>query len=150
MSDQWTNRLSEYLDDELSEGERITLEAHLQSCQECPPLLLELRQVVYRARTMKNDGPPRDLWPNIAERIGAAPAGTHTVDLASRRSRRWSFSLPQLAAAGIALMTLSGGTVWLLRTPAQSVTPVVVAVPNGNPQAINATASWRGSADSSY
>jgi anti-sigma factor RsiW len=151
MSDQWTTRLSEYLDDELSEGERITLEAHLQSCQECPALLLELRQVVYRARTLKNDGPPRDLWPDIAERIGVAPATTHSVDLASRRSRRWSFSLPQLAAAGVALMTLSGGTVWLLRTPAQqSVTPVVTTVPSGNPQAINTTASWRGSADSSY
>jgi anti-sigma factor RsiW len=151
MSDQWINRLSEYLDDELSDGERIAFEAHLQSCQECPGLLLELRQVVYRARTLTNDGPPRDLWPHIAERIGAAPVRTHTVDLASRRSRRWSFSLPQLAAAGIALMTVSGGAVWLLRSPVQqSVTPVVATVPSGSPPAINATASWRGSADSSY
>jgi anti-sigma factor RsiW len=151
MSDQWINRLSEYLDDELSDGERIALEAHLQSCQECPALLLELRQVVYRARTLTNDGPTHDLWPRIAERIGAAPTRTHAVDLTSRRSRRWSFSLPQLAAAGIALMILSGGSVWLLRTPAQqSVTPVVVTVPSGNPRAMNATAGWRGSADSSY
>src|SRR3954470_12254070 len=134
MSDHWINRLSEYLDNELSDGERIALEAHLQSCPECPALLLELRQVVYRARTLKNDGPAHDLWPGIAERIGAAPARTHTVDLASRRTRRWSFSLPQLAAAGLALMAVSGGTVWLLRSPAQqNVTPIVATIQSGNP-----------------
>jgi anti-sigma factor RsiW len=151
MSDQWINRLSEYLDNELSDGERIALEAHLQSCQECPTLLLELRQVVYRARTLKNDGPTHDLWPGIAERIGAASARTHPVDLASRRSRRWSFSLPQLAAAGVALMTVSGGAVWLLRSPAQqSVTPVIATVQSGNPQTINTVVSARGSAREGY
>ena len=61
--------------------------------------------------------PARDLWPGIAARIGAgSPAErADVVDLgAARARRRWSFSLPQLAAAGIALMALSGGAVWLL------------------------------------
>ena len=33
--DQWTNRLSDYLDDELPPQERAGLEAHLASCAEC-------------------------------------------------------------------------------------------------------------------
>ena len=150
MSDQWINRLSEYLDGELSNGERIALEAHLQSCHECPVVLAELRQVVSRARTLEHEAPPADLWPGIAHRIGAAVGKTNTVDLASRRARRWSFSLPQLAAAGLALMTLSGGAVWMLRSPAPQIAPVVATTPVGSPPAINAAAGARASSSQVY
>ncbi|HEY9013752.1 MAG TPA: hypothetical protein VIM84_01660, partial [Gemmatimonadales bacterium] len=60
--------------------------------------------------------------PAIATRIGATPPrSSEPVDIATRRrpGRRWAFSIPQLAAAGIALMAVSGGTVWLLRPQAQ-------------------------------
>jgi anti-sigma factor RsiW len=153
MSDQWMERLSDYLDGELPDGERIALEAHLQGCGECSAVLAELRQVVAQARMLDNEAPRRDFWPGIAQRIGATPAATRTVDLASRRpaARRWSFSLPQLAAAGIALMAVSGGTVWLLRSPAQqNVAPPVATVPSGNSRAINAAANPRGTARESY
>jgi anti-sigma factor RsiW len=153
MSDPWMERLSDYLDGELPDGERIALEAHLQGCGECSAVLAELRQVVAQARMLDNEAPRRDLWPGIAQRIGATPAATRTVDLASPRpaARRWSFSLPQLAAAGIALMAVSGGTVWLLRSPAQqNVAPAVATVSSGNPRAINAAANPRGTASESY
>jgi anti-sigma factor RsiW len=149
MSDQWTDRLSEYLDGELPDGERIALEAHLQSCGECSGVLAELRQVVTRARMLDNEAPRRDLWAGIAQRIGATGGWSGTVDLESRRAaRRWSFSLPQLAAAGIALMAVSGGSVWLLRSPAQQRVPSAVTVPLGNPQAINAAINPRSTSQS--
>ena len=152
MSDQWTNRLSEYLDGELTDGERIALEAHLQACGECSGVLADLRQVVTRAQMLENKAPHHDLWPGIAQRIGATAGETRTVDLGSRRgARRWSFSLPQLAAAGIALMTLSGGAVWLLRSPEQqNLAPPSAIVPSGNPRAINAAVNPRGNATQSY
>jgi predicted anti-sigma-YlaC factor YlaD len=139
MSDQWTDRLSEYLDGELLEGERVALEAHLQSCGECSAILNDLRRVVKRARILKDWTPSRDLWPPIASRIGARPASSEEiVDLARRRpsGRRWSFTLPQLAAAGIALMAISGGAVWLLRSPSgpPAVAPMITA-PTGTPAA---------------
>jgi anti-sigma factor RsiW len=151
MSDQWTERLSEYVDGELEDGERVALEAHLQSCTECSRIVGDLRRVVRRARTLQQPGPQRDLWPGIASRIGATPpqAGG-VVDLTSRRSpRQWSFSLPQLAAAGIALMTLSGGTVWMLRTgsPQPAIAPVASVSP-AHPTVVNAAA--RPSATQSY
>jgi anti-sigma factor RsiW len=151
MSDQWTDRLSEYLDDELPEGERIALEAHLGGCTECTQVLADLLGVVRRARLVENRPPQRDLWPGIAARIGSAIAMA-PVDLASRRvSRRWSFSLPQLAAAGIALMAVSGGSVWLLSSAGQqAVTPQVATAPPSNPPAINAVARGRGTATQSY
>jgi anti-sigma factor RsiW len=142
MSDQWMNRLSEYLDGDLPEGERIALEAHLQGCDECSQILAELERVVGRARTLENEPPTRDLWPGIAHRIGATAGAT-------RAARRWSFSLPQLAAAGIALMTVSGGSVWLLRPAQQTVAPSVATVPSGNPQTINAAVKPRGTASQS-
>ncbi|HET6837376.1 MAG TPA: zf-HC2 domain-containing protein [Gemmatimonadales bacterium] len=127
--DQWTDRLSEYLDGELSEGEQVALEAHLQTCAECSTIVADLRRVVRRARTLKPRGPSKDLWPAIAQHIGATPPAPAVVDLESRRAprRRWTFSLPQLAAAGIALMAVSGGTVWMLGTSARrdSTTSVV-------------------------
>ena len=124
MSDQWTDRLSEYLDDELTPAERAELETHLRACVACGAVLADLRRIVVRAQGLEDGTPNRDLWPGIAARIGAA-AEPGIVDLrAVRERRRWTFSLPQLAAAGIALMVLSGGAAWLLHP----VTPTPVAV----------------------
>ena len=70
-----------------------------------------------------------------------AQAGTEVVPLSSRQ--RWSFSFPQLAAAAILLMTLSGGTVWLLRSP-DSVPGNIATTPRVGvtaPTAVNAGAT---------
>ncbi|MGH7510655.1 MAG: zf-HC2 domain-containing protein [Gemmatimonadales bacterium] len=145
MSDRWMDRLSEYLDGELPDTERMALEAHLETCVECSTVLADLARVVARAGRVEPRAPGRDLWPGIAARIGArAPARPEMVDLTSwRAAGRWTFSLPQLAAAGIALMLLSGGTVWLLRSPATSPAPAPVATTfSGSPApAINASHS---------
>jgi anti-sigma factor RsiW len=113
MSDMWTERLSDYLDDELAPEERAALAAHLEGCAECSATLADLRRVVARARALESAGPAADLWPGIARRIGAAPSPVRAMP--RERFRRLTFSLPQLLAAGIALMVLSGGSVWLLR-----------------------------------
>lgn len=110
MSDRWMDRLSDYLDGELPAADRLALEAHLDSCNDCSALLADLRRVVDRARGAEEYVPRRDLWPGIASRIRATP-------VSPRIGPRWTFSLPQLAAAAIFLMTLSGGgAVWLLRS----------------------------------
>lgn len=103
MSDQWTDRLSEYLDGDLAEAETAALEAHLDGCATCRETLAGLRRVVVRARSLEDRPPSRDLWSGVATRIGAGPS-----------RRRLSFSVPQLLAAGIALAVLSGGGAWLL------------------------------------
>jgi hypothetical protein len=134
MSDQWTDRLSDYLDGELGPADQRELEAHLLHCVACGAVLADLRRIVGRARALEDREPARDLWPGIAARIGAT-ADHEIVDLrAVRDRRRWSFSLPQLAAAGIALMVASGGAVWMLRpsaAPAVVLAPGPVAAPAG-------------------
>jgi anti-sigma factor RsiW len=122
MSDRWSDRLSDYLDGDLSAGERQELEAHLAECEECAATLEQLRRVVARTKALDDRPPATDLWSGIAERISAAPEEDKVADLeAHRRSRvarlrqrRLTFSLPQLAAASVALMMLSAGTAWMV------------------------------------
>lgn len=142
MSDQWTDRLSEYLDGDLLTGERAALEQHLLGCTECRATLAELRRVVARAQALDDTPPASDLWPAIARRIGSGSGADvpDVIDLSARRARRRvSFTLPQLAAAGIALMLVSGGVVWRALSRADTpvaVTPAptpVVSAPDGVP-----------------
>jgi anti-sigma factor RsiW len=136
MSDRWTERLSEYLDGELSATDQTALAVHLETCDDCSAVLSELRRVVDQARMAEDYVPQRDLWPGIARRIGAAPAAS------ARIGRRWSFSLPQLAAAAILLMTLSGSAVWLLRSTGPLPRgPVATMITPAVTPAINASTS---------
>ncbi len=120
-----TDRLSDYLDGELGDAERRELEAHLEGCAECAATLEELRAVVARAHALEDRPPDSDLWPGIAARIeaGRPTGGSAVEDIERARAartggglakRRFSFSVPQLAAAGVALMLLSSGTAWML------------------------------------
>lgn len=118
MTDRWTDRLSEYIDGDLPPADRAALEGHLAGCPECAETLAGLRRVVARARALEDRPPSTDLWPAIAARIGARHA-----------ARRFSFSLPQLAAAGIALMALSGTAVWTLHPGTGAVPAVATRAP---------------------
>ena len=131
--DAWTDRLSEYVDGELDPAERAALEVHLQLCEGCAGVVEELRAVLLRAGTLEASAPETDLWPAIAARI-AAPRQARVLDLSGGRGRkaprvagpgawqprRWSFTLPQLAAAAVLLVMLSSVTMWtvLSRQPA--------------------------------
>src|SRR5207247_9536933 len=123
MKDQWTDRLSEYLDGELAAPERRALEAHLASCDGCRTTLDELRRVVTNARALGDRPPTADLWPAVAARIGLASRARPVA-------RRFSFTMPQLAAASVVLALLSGGAAWLIVRPGTiSTLPVVISVP---------------------
>jgi hypothetical protein len=111
--DSWNDRLSEYLDDDLDARERAALEAHLAACEACRVDLDALRAVVSRAQRLVDAPPASDPWPGIASAIARHPQTVVTP------ARRFSFTLPQLVAAGLAIMVLSGGMVWLARLGGQ-------------------------------
>ena len=130
-ADRWTDRLSEYVDRELPDAERIALEAHLAGCAECRATVELLRAVQQRAARLPDRPAERDLWPAIAAMIGSEspirPERPDVRPLAPRR--RYAFSLPQLAAAGIALAVLSGGTAWLVRDASDAAPAAVATTP---------------------
>jgi tetratricopeptide (TPR) repeat protein len=111
--DQIVERLSEYIDGELGVRAHAEVERHLAGCGDCRAVAAELRAVAARAASLVDTAPRQDLWDGVAARITGHGWGT-PFHLKARR--RFSFTLPQLAAASLALMVLSGGMVWLARS----------------------------------
>jgi hypothetical protein len=131
MSDRWTDRLSEYLDGELSADDARELGAHLQGCAECRATVADLRRIVGGAAALRDREPEAELWAGIEAKIRKEPPDVRVVSLfdAKRERRRVSFSVPQLLAAGLVLAMASAGSVWLaLRGGPDGTTgPVAVA-----------------------
>jgi tetratricopeptide (TPR) repeat protein len=139
--DQVIDRLSEYLDDQeapgaestndasaaeqLTPAERAAIEAHLAACAECRTTLAELRAVARLARNLPDTPPLADLWPGVSAKLDPRPS---VIPFRRTLSKRFTFTLPQLVAAGLALMVLSGGMVWIARQgdPRTSL-PAIVA-----------------------
>ncbi len=122
LHEEWTDKLSDYLDDELTTSERADVEAHLKGCRECADVLNDLKRVVARAQAAAGDvRPPRtDLWPGVAARIDCV-----------RQPRRIAFTMSQLAAAGVLLAIASGTFAVKLLAPNSdvSVPAAFVAAP---------------------
>jgi hypothetical protein len=125
MHDQITERLSEYIDGELTARERAMVDEHLADCAACRTVLDELRGIVLAATRLPVTRPETELWTGIEQRVAASDVA-RTSRFVPRPSRRFSFTAPQLVAAGIALMFLSGGAVYLTR-PQQVPLPAVMA-----------------------
>jgi len=140
MNDNWTNRLSEYIDGELDATEREALEAHLATCGHCYAILGDLRQVVARAKTLQDTAPATNLWTGIAREIRREQAPARRDRLVRRR---FSLTVGQLLAASIALMLISGSGAWLALRPQ----PVADGGRLGNREALARQVDWTGRTD---
>src|SRR4051812_3679740 len=120
VHEEWTDKLSDYLDGELSANEHRAVEAHLRGCADCAAVLADLKRVVARAQQAGAvpRPPSADLWAGVAARIendgasGVQRRGTVSADRLALRSRRIALTLPQLAAAAALVAAVSGGIVW--------------------------------------
>jgi hypothetical protein len=135
-NDEWSERLSEYVDDELGADERRALEAHLAGCPSCAQAVDEIRQVAARAARLPSSPPDADLWHGIAARIESAPQQRPLFRaLAAAAARRFTFTLPQLAAAGVALVLVSGWLAARLTAPPVVTDPRAGGVQSSSPAA---------------
>jgi Putative zinc-finger len=142
MHEEWSDKLSEYLDGELSRDDRAAVEAHLSECAACSAVLADLKRVVERAQALQPRPPQADLWRGISARIDAG--GTTRAEAlgaaavvqfqrqappgGSASSRRISFTLPQLAAAAVVLMAVSGAAVWQIAERSAKASPSNVSL----------------------
>jgi hypothetical protein len=149
-TDAFADRLSDYIDDEITAAERAVIDAHLATCADCGAIVQELRSVVERAASLADVPPRRDLWPGVAARLPPArPSGAWLF----RRlvsARRFSFTLPQLAAASLAIMLLSGGVVWMARSGDPRADFPPVSADGTPPNARRDTVAPAGFSDSQY
>ena len=77
-------RLDDYVDGTLSEGEFQEVELHLAACADCRAAEEQLRQVLARAAALPRERTPRrDLWPEVAERLVTPAWGGRWIGLAA-------------------------------------------------------------------
>ena len=124
--DQFDELLPDYLEETLAPDARLTAEIHVRNCVRCTGLLDDLAGIRAEASALPALTPSRDLWSGIAARIeapvveiGSRPRG-HAP--ARHIHRAW------LAAAAVALITLSSGTTyWMTRGVTPAASPVVAS-----------------------
>lgn len=93
--------LDRYLDGTLEANRRAELEAHLAGCDSCRTLTLQMRGVLASAAALpRSIRPPRDLWPDIADRLASR---TTQLPVRSIPWRRWA----PLAAAAVLLIAVT-------------------------------------------
>jgi len=102
VNDPFAARLSDYLDGHLEAAEVRALEAHLAGCGSCRALLSDLRRITAAARALPERAPGRDLWPELALRLGGGRR-------ASRRGLVLAFAAGVLATLGVAWLLGRGG-----------------------------------------
>ena len=102
--ERFNEHLADFLERALSEPTRAAMESHAVGCQDCGPLLGDLRRLRIDAANLTELVPSRDLWSGIASRIEApvlSLPGSGSV-----RARRWTNPLVLgLAAAGLVAIT---------------------------------------------
>lgn len=118
-------RMNDALDALLTAAETDALESHILHCSACRDDYARLSETVTALRGLARSATvPDEAWAGIAARIGTeGRAKTGAADaavvlrlptgMAPPRSRRLSFSVPQLAAAAVVVSMLSAGTVWM-------------------------------------
>jgi len=105
--DRFADKLSDYLERDVDEPTRASMDAHAAECAECGSLLTDLRSLRLAAANLPELVPSRDLWNGIAERIETPVIlmrAQRTDDLlvhSKRRMRIWA----GLAAAGLVAVT---------------------------------------------
>jgi hypothetical protein len=104
--------LSDYLDGRniWASGDEVEkIETHLTNCPTCLNLKLELSEIKNTSRELPLHTPPTALWARISKAIEAEISTENGPARETRRasgwwgwlnSRKFTFSLPQLAAAG--------------------------------------------------
>ena len=119
-------QLGPFLDGDLSEAERAAVERHLAVCDHCLAEIEALRDLASGARALPREvEPSRDLWPEIAARIGGSERSPREpLALHARPAWRAVAGTRVLRiAAAIALVVASSAiTARVLRSPDELTT----------------------------
>ena len=114
-------RLDDWVDGALAGAVAQEVESHLAGCAACRERERQLRQLLAHAASLpRSVAPPRDLWPEIAERIERGTAW----------SRLWGSWQPLALAAAAAVVLALSALLWNDAGPAAVRT---VAMPGASP-----------------
>lgn len=101
---RFNEQLADFLERNVSEPTRAAMESHAVTCDDCGPLLADLRRLRIDAVNLPELAPSRDLWSVIAARIEAPVVAMPGARAA--HGRHWNRSIYLgLAAAGLVAVT---------------------------------------------
>ncbi|MGZ8467957.1 MAG: zf-HC2 domain-containing protein [Gemmatirosa sp.] len=148
-------RLMDFLEGDLAAGDRAAVEAHLAACGRCAALVADLRALATAAAALPTLPPARDLWAGIASRIeapglsraergmvplpargeGVVPLHVQPTTRRAAPSARATVSVTHrwMAAAAVALMTVTAGATYLATRGADVAGTVATAAPTNQP-----------------
>ncbi len=99
---EFADTLADFLERDVGERARAAMEAHALECDDCGPLLADLRRLRIDAANLTDLSPSHDLWAGIAKRIETpVVALPGSGDAAPGRSRRLWFGLAAAALIGV-------------------------------------------------
>ena len=110
--DRFSDRLMDYLEQDMDVATRASIEEHAAACEECGALLADVRKLRVDAAHLPELTPARDLWAGIAARIETpvVPIGAGsvaaTIASAPRRNRRRWLNSGLIAASLLAAATI--------------------------------------------
>ncbi len=150
------DRLQDFREGLLSPGEEEEVRAHLDRCPRCREEMESLAGLLDGLGALPREArPSRDLWPQIAWRIGASEASGKTEAespagrprASSLVGRRISVHGWQLLAASITVALLSGGGVWVYLSRGAAPSGPVAQAPAGLAQPVAWDDAFRGYSD---
>jgi len=129
-------RLNDYADGLLADREREEVDRHLAGCPECRDQVRRLQDLLARSATLPASlAPPRDLWPDIAERIrrgGVVLRPRGAVELRSPGAVEHRLtSAPGLEHDGERALRpsgIGGRSLWSVRYPLAAAAVVLIVV----------------------
>lgn len=130
-------RMHDLLDGLLPEHEADRVRAHLDTCPECREEYGLLARVVAELGALPQEAStPESVWTGIERVVGDSirredeASGVLALSRRRRPVRRFTFSVPQLAAAAVVVSTLSAGAMWMaVSSRVVGHTPVATAPP---------------------
>jgi hypothetical protein len=130
--DLMCERLSAYIEGDLTPDEQARAEQHLGECETCAEALVELRAIAGEAAQLPLLSPSRDLWAGIEARISTPIT---LLDSAPARVRRAPQRQWQYAIAAAALVAVGAGATYLLAVrPGATTSPAGSVATNAPPR----------------
>lgn len=125
------NLLSDYLDGELSDAQRVAVDAHLRDCARCATLRNDLARIIHASASLPLHTPSPKVWAAVEREIsgrGGVISGPKAWwDRAGARRFDFSVSARQLAAAAAAAVVLAGAFVAFRVASSTAIQPTGMA-----------------------
>lgn len=138
----FAERLADFLERNLPDTARVAMEAHARSCDDCGPLLADLRNLRIDAANLPELTPSRDLWSGIEARIETPVVALRAGERVEKQPGLTRFTKTWVGLAAAALVGVTAtATYQITKQSLAGATPAATVATLAAPAAPIATLS---------